>query len=380
MSKLFISLFAVSFFLNFSIGLSQGTKRKTLHLQVYTEGVCLPMTKAVNYEVNRTRIAKNLLQSYGYYSTIYAIINSKDSGDFNPQSNHQLQSSSISLDSERQYELILLNYRGFIHPNPDSMVISISKLETDAQVIIAFKKGRFSLKKMKLYKKLNPEQFPNFNSLNKAVSRNTLKLDSMAYFKNGKIKAKYYRFADNFPLYFVEEFDFINPRTYSCGFRLIQNYSSPFGYQNKPIWGNTDVTKYGYWKYFVNGEKIGHELWASTLQEKYQWHSNGQLKYASKIGYSNKPRYYICYHESGKIKEEFIAKTTKNNPSIKKYHYSKEGKLLLINTYYSNNGISKQSLIKREIFYPSGKLKMEENFLRVYTIKYYNEDGTERKN
>ena len=47
--------------------------------------------------------------------------------------------------------------------------------------------------------------------------------------------------------------------------------------------------------------------------------------------------------------------------------------------YNSDDGILKNELNKRTIYYPSGQIKVEENFGTYYTIKYYNEDGTERK-
>jgi antitoxin component YwqK of YwqJK toxin-antitoxin module len=115
-------------------------------------------------------------------------------------------------------------------------------------------------------------------------------------------------------------------------------------------------------------------------KEKYEWYPSGSLKFTSHYGASYNLSKHTIYLENGAIKEEYLAQTPTQNSVIKSYYYSPEGVLLLINTYNSNNGITKQGLIKRELFYPSKKLKMVEILGTNYSIKYYNEDGTERIN
>ena len=231
---------------------------------------------------------------------------------------------------------------------------------------------------MKFFKTIGKNSLPDFQKTKNKELTNGLKLDSTAYYKNGKKKAKYYRFSDNFPLYFVKEFDSLISGTYSQGFRLISNYKiNQIGY-NPSINSNPDVTKYGYWEYFVDEEKVKHELWASMLQEQFEWYPSGQLKFKAEFASYNKQKCHYKYLENGDIKEEFLSQTTKRISVIRSYNYSSSGKLILINTYSSPNGIMKKELLKRELFYPSGKLKMAENFVGTYTIKYYKEDGAER--
>ena len=161
---------------------------------------------------------------------------------------------------------------------------------------------------------------------------------------------------------------------------MISNYNQQTLNSQQSIWANPDNTKYGYWEYFENGKRVKHEMWMSVLQEKYEWYPSGKLKFISHYGHYNKEKKHVFYLENGSIMEEFHFQTKTRRSFIKSYEYSSLGKIILINTYNSINGITKQGLQKREVFYPSGKLKMMENFTGGYQIKYYNEDGTERIN
>ena len=233
---------------------------------------------------------------------------------------------------------------------------------------------------MKFYKALNSDESPNFRAEKSLPFKNTLKLDSTAYFPNGKKKANYYLVTANFPLYYVQEFDSINPNSYAQGFRMMSNYLVRGAPMNQSIWDNSENTKYGYWEYVENGKRIKHEMWASMCQQKFEWYPSGQLKSATHYGQSNKELKHSYYLQNGAIKEEFHVQSATRNSFIKSYAYSAKGIVILITTYHSINGISKQKLQKRELFYPTGKLKMEENYVGTYTITYYNEDGTKRIN
>ena len=361
-------------------GYSQDTNTVELHIQLYDQGICTPMLPSTRYSTSMYQKTKPVLKSGSYFSTIYASVNSLDSAHLIPQSNHLLQSSSLKFNPSLDYELVFFRYDGFNRDSPESMTIKISKLDSDSQVILAFKKGSFTLKKMKLFKKLKPNAGPDFKSVKRKDFKNTLKLDSTAYFRNGEKKAKYYIVSQNYPLYYVQEFDSVKPGCYSQGFHLMQNYNTHGVSLGQSVWTKSESAKYGYWEYFENDKRIKHELWASKLQQKFEWYPSGQLKRIRHLGDFNKQMTYTYYLENGDIKEEFQAQSTIQKSSIKTYGYSIQGELILINTYNSSNGITKQGLQKREIFYPSGKLKMEENYVGIYTIKYYNKDGTEKVN
>lgn len=250
-------------------GHSSQKDTSTLHIQVYVDGICIPMSKSIYYPTSKFQKSKSVLQSSLYYSTIYTSVTSLDSADLNPQSNHQLQSSSLQFDPSLEYKLIFLHYKGFDRTSVDSMVIEISKLDSDAQITLQFKKGNFKLAKMKSFKKLKNNEPPIFRINDTPPYKNALKLDSKVFFDNGKLKAKYYILYPNFPLYYVQEFDSVN-NNYAQGFRLLQNNNAiNIGYAQS-IWANDDYSKHGYWEYFENGVRIKHEMWSSMLQEKYE--------------------------------------------------------------------------------------------------------------
>lgn len=362
------------------IGLGEDSNKVKLHIQLYDAGICRSMTPLVYSSTSRYQKTKSVFQSGAYYSTMYAGVCSADSSDLSPEINHERQSISLLFNPKLDYKLVLLRYNGFDRSAPDSMVIKISKLNTDAQLIIPFKKGKFSLQKMKHFKKLKTGMYPEFRTTEATRFKNSLKLDSTAYFSNGKTKAKYYLLYPNFPLYFVREFDQKNLNCYAQGFRLIQNQNIEGFSYGQGIWSDQNTTKYGYWEYFENDKRVKHEMWASVLQEKFEWYLSGQLKYATYSTQPNREIKHIHYLENGAIEKEFYTNPTSKKSYIRRYSYSPQGKIILISTYESSNGISKQGLRKRELFYPSGKLKMEENHTDGYSIKYYNEDGSERIN
>lgn len=361
-------------------GKSKGLETVALHIQVYNQGICIPMMESNFYSTSRYQKAKMVFQSGSYYSTIYAYVNSLDSGDLKPRANHELQSCSLQFKPTLKYELVVLRYDGYNRIEADTMRIRIDKLTNDAQIILRFKKGKFKLKKSKYFKKLIMNTTPDFRSVERKAFKNKLKIDSTAYFTNGRIKANYYVVSPNFPLIYVQEFDSANTNTYSRGYHLLSNYKKQTIPVVKPLRPNNAGTKYGYWEYFENGLRTKHEIWASILQQKFEWYPSGQLKSATHFAFYNKEAKHIRYLENGAIKEAFYAQTKTVISFLKSYAYSSRGDVILINTYYSSNGISKQGLQKRELFYPSGALKMEENFVGTYTITYYNEDGTKRKN
>jgi hypothetical protein len=317
-----------------------------------------------------------------YYSTLQVYVDSPDSAHLHPQSNHQIQAGSLNLNPKKEYQLVITRSEGFNKNTLDSMVIKIAHLDKDAQLIIPFQKGTFTLNKMKFYKELKESESPNFMNEESLPFKNTLKSVTTTFYSNGNKKAHYYQFYPNFPLYFVQEFDSVNPNHYAQGFRYINIISATNfdQFTTHSIWTNPYTNKYGYWEYFEDDKRLRLELWASTLQEKYEWYPSGSLKFSSQYGASNNLSKHTIYLENGAIKEAYLAQTPTQNSVIKSYCYSPEGVLLLINTYNSNNGITKQGLIKRELFYPSEKLKMVEILGTNYSIKYYNEDGTERIN
>ncbi len=362
--------------------MSQSSASSELHIQLYDQGICVPLLETNRYSTSRYYKSKSVFQSGAYYSTIYVYVNSLDSGDLKPQTNHQLQCGSLQFNSSLDYELVLLKYDGFNKSSPDSMVIHISKLAEDAQLILPFKKGKQSLERMKYFNTLKKKNSPKFAPENDKRLTNQLKLDSTTYFANGGIKTKYFKVADNFPLYYMQEFDSINPSQIAQGFRLLSYYKKgqEMPLAQSSIWTNNTNSKYGYWEYFERDKRFKHELWAGTLQQKFEWYPSGQLKFASFSGHSKQDMKHVYYLEDGKVKEEFFTQTNTRRSAIKEYSYSKKGDLILVETYDSLNGITRQGLQKRELYYPTGSLKMEENFIGVYSIKKYNPDGTERVN
>jgi antitoxin component YwqK of YwqJK toxin-antitoxin module len=359
-------------------GRSQDTNTVELHIQLYDEGASIPVREAVSYSASRYQKLKQVFVSETYFSTIYVSVKSKDSAEVYPQINHKLQSFSLQFNPKLDYELIIGRYDGFDKSSPEIMVIEISNLENDAQLMLPFKKGDFVLQKMKYFEAIQAISSPQFQSENRDNIKNNLKLDSTAYFLNGNKKAKYYVVTDQFPLYYVEEFDSINSSFYSQGFRLLTNRNGVKSQTSQPVWTIRDNTKYGYWEYFENGKRVKHELWTAVIKEKYEFYPTGQLKSEFIFGDSNTESKYTYYLENGNLKEEFFTEPKTRKSYIKSYVYSPQGTALIINIYNSSNGRTRQGLHRRELFYPSGKLKMEENFDRTYDIKYYNEDGTRR--
>jgi len=258
------------------------------------------------------------------------------------------------------------------------MIISISNLDSDAQLILPFEKGHHTLSKMKYFEKLNSGTPVDFISAQSKGLECSLKLDSTAYYSNGNTKAKFYVITEHFPLYYVQEFDSIMTSSYSQGFHLMSNYKTPQPTYYQSVWASPSNSKYGYWEYIENGSRVKHEIWASMLLEQYEWYSSGQLKSETYYGQTHGEMKHAHYLENGSIAEDYNMASTTVGSFLKAYAYNSKGALILINTYHSLNGISTQGLQKREAFYPSGVLKMEENYVGTYSIKYYNEDGTER--
>ena len=361
-------------------GITQSMNSIELHFQIYDQGICYPMEQSVKYNSSQHLKTKTVLQSSAYYSTIYAEVISKDTADIKPQINHELQSSSLKFNPNLDYELIIYKYDGFDRAEHESMVIKISKLDYNAQLIIPFKKGEYNLDELKYFKDLDSNTQPNFREITKDKDlKNNLNLDSTAYFLKGDIKAEYYKISGNFPLYFVKEFDSLNKDLHAQGLRLLTNYNHITEQSYQSIWADSDNTKYGYWEYFENVKCVKHEFWAPAMSHQYTYYPSGHLKTSIDLGRSNNSAKYTYYLENGLIIEESEKIEQTRQYLIKSNIYSKDGTLVQINTFKSLNGFTKQDLYKREIFYPSGKIKIEEILQGTYLIKYYNEDGTEKR-
>jgi len=278
-----------------SFSFAQDTNTVELHLQIYDQGVCIPMHESIYYSTSKFQKSKQVFQCGSYYSTLYVYVNSTDSAHLLPQSYHQHQSGSLKFNPQLNYELVFLRSNGFNRNTPDSMIIEISKLDKDAQITLPFKKGRFKLKKMDLFQGLESNGTPDFKKSSIDVGKQKMKLDSTAYFDNGKKKAEYFIYAKDFPLYYVKEYDATNPDNYSQGFRLLTSYKIPNTefFLGNSIWTNADYTKYNYWEYFENGACVKHELWASVMQHKHEWYPSGQIKSTLQSGQTNKASKYV---------------------------------------------------------------------------------------
>lgn len=386
MTSIIQSFLLCCFLIPIGMGRAQQAETVKLHLQLYNQGICIPMSVSSSYNAYPNQKNKTVFSCGSYYSTITISINSKDTADITPLANHKLQSASLQLHTESTYELTITRSNGFNRNEPEIMQIQISKLNSDAQLLIPFKKGSYELEKMKYFKKLRKNAIPDFLNINKEI-KNELKLDSTAYFSNGKVKAKYYSLYDNFPLKYIREFDSINSENYAQGFRLMIQTHSLYKANNKPVWGNTDAAKYNYWEYIENGVRVKHEFWAGTIKEQFEWYPSGQLKAENYYDRGHYNPYYnsqsrilnhALYLENGNKKQEFYTNLSTRSTFLENYSYSSEGKLVLLSTYSSSNGVTLQELQKRVLFYPSGQIKMEENFLGTYTITYYNEDGSQK--
>ncbi len=358
----------------------QDTVVSKLHLKIYDEGVCYPMVRSNNYSETYRPYPLTVLQSAGYYSTIFATVRATGASDLNPQHDHKTLSSSLQFNNKLDYVLVIFRSKGFDRTTPDSMVIKISELDCDAQLVLPFKTGKYNLQKMKFFTPIKKNEAPNFLSTESYGIKNELKLDSTAYFANGKSKALYYEVAASFNLFFVQEFDSIDPMSYAQGFRLMSNYHYPAHDKKLPIavYGNKETNKYGYWEYFENGVCIQHEMWTGWLNGQYVWYPSRKIKWENHFDYYSQKPNKVYYLENGAIKENFYLDETSRVPLLKIYAYSDDGHVAIVKTFKSANGITKQELVKRELFYPSGQLKMEENFTGNYTVKYFNENGTER--
>jgi hypothetical protein len=379
MNRIIQYIFYSVILLQSALVIAQESNSVELHFQIYDEGICIPMS--INYHHNSTKNQeKRLVFNTGFnLNRFYVSIKVKDSSDLKPNTNHKLKSSSLTLKSNLDYEIEILKYSNTDGKEEKKMNIKVSELKSDAQVIILLNKGEYKLNEMKHFKLIERNTSPDFKSKDRKAIKHTLKLDSTSYYANKKKKANFYIFPGTNNLYFTEEFDSINERKNAQGVRLIQPNHNNLVWSKQSVWADSDNTKCGYWDYFENDTLAKHELWASVIQERFEWYPEGQLKSESYFVRSNDELKHAYYLKNGAIKEIFTVDPTTKLSQIKTYAYSPDGTVVLINTYKSLNGIIKQGLIKRELFYPSGKLKMEENLgQRNYSIKYYNEDGTER--
>lgn len=359
--------------LSSSLSFNQSNNSSTLHLQFYHEGICDPIEISTHYSNNIYQNTRTVFQSGGYYSTVFMLVRTKDTSDLNPQTHHQSKSSSIELNPLLDYDLIITNYKGFNRINADSMIVKIEKLKHDAQVVIPFKKGTFALKEMTHFKKIEKNSIPFFETRDKLGIKLKLKLDSTAFYKNGNVKSKVYLITKNFPLFYSQEFDSATSSLTAEGcLLLLQNNSNT----NNAVWKDNLSNKYGYWNYYFNEAFYKHEVWAGYKFGEYEWYQNGQLKSEHSTSQYNKPTTKKYYLKNGLLKEEFVTSTNNRNNFLKEYFYSSKGKITMINTFKSLNGITREELVKRKLFYSTGALKTEENYENNYHIKHYNEDGT----
>lgn len=378
MIRNFYVLICCGFLLFSSKTIAQESRLVDLHFQIYDQGICLPLQVSPYYSTSQFQATKRVFASAAHYSTLHVFVNSADSADLNPQVNHKTQSSALSLKSLQTYDLVVLRQKGYNTNEIDSMVIKIASLDSNAQLLIPFQKGTFDLDEMSGFNTFKSDRIPSFSTYEGKDATKLLKLDSTAYYNNGRIKAKFYEYAEHYPLYYVQEFDSIQEESYAQGFHLLSNYNGPVISVNHSVWTNNDNTKYGYWECFEKGKRKKHEFWASVPYEKYEWYASGELKSETTIGNYGQGMKYAQYLENGLIKEEFHTHSQTNIGAIKSYAYSSKGELVMISTYKSSNGITKQELIERSLFYPSGQLKLEEQLGTSYSIKHYNEDGTEK--
>ncbi|RFC53161.1 hypothetical protein [Brumimicrobium aurantiacum] len=370
----------VALMLHPDISFGQNDNTSQLHIKLVHDGITYPLIVSNNYPTSKNYKIRTVFSTSTYYSRIYILLKSKDTSDVFPKENHKIQSGRLSLKSDQNYQLKIIKQDGFNLNIQDSMVISIKKLEKDAQLILDFKKGKYQLEKMKTFQTLKKSELPHFNSYNFQEHKIKLKLDSTAYFKNGNVSVKYFLVTKNFPLIYVQEFDSINPSKFAQGFRLITAYKHPQGPQiNLGNWTQNSNNKYGYWEYFQNENKYKHEFWSSVLLESYEWFNPKKLKEVYTFQQRNYNTTIKVYFKNGLLKSEFTRIHQPYSAELKEYNYNEEQNLILLNVYHSDDGILKNKLKKRLIYYPTGKLKMEEKFDSQYNIKYYNEDGTERK-
>lgn len=361
---------------------SRDTNSIELHLQLYDQGICFPLRESKNYSTSKHQKVKSVFQCGSYFSTIHVYVESRDSADLQPQENHQFQSSSLKFNPKLKYQIVIVRNQGFESTKPDSMVIFVENLNQAAQMQLSFTKGSYKLKALDSYEKIETNAAPNFIREAHFRMKKYLKLDSTDYYNNGEKKTEYYIYEKNFPFYYVQEFDSLNPLNIARGFRMLSQYKNPQlarPYQLS-VWSNSDYTKYDYWEYYEDGVLVKHELWASQLQQTFEWYPSGQLQSKTDLGSFNQVASYSRYLENGLIKEELTPPQGVETAEIKSYIYSTDGSLVQINTYHSDGGMKKREMKRRSVFYPSGQLKIEEQLGRHYTIKYYNEDGTNRNN
>ncbi len=355
-----------------------------LYLQVCNQGVIVPLYKSNSYMLYPNE-HQQLFACESYYHTLNISIRTKDSTHLNPTSDHKLQAGLIEINKDQEYELEISRKKGFDNTSGlEYMKVQISKLNTNGQVIIPFKEGAYKLKEMKFFDPLDLGESPDFFS-SRAAFKNEMKLDSTSHYTNGSVKAKYFIQYPNYPLYYVEEFDSISKEMTAAGFRMLIKQVDYWAINKKAVWSNTNLNKYGYWEYFKEGVRTKHELWAGGLMEEFHWYSVGKLKYEfhqSTPYPQNKDSEvlkFAHYLSNGNMDHRCFSNNSNRSSFLEFYTYDNKGRILLLERYSCIDGISPEKLIHRSLYYPNGQLKMSEEIKPSYQIKYFNNDGTEKK-
>jgi hypothetical protein len=357
---------------------AEDTNSVALHLQIYNEGICLPLVPNQPGNTTPKNYPIQVFESGGYYRNFFVSIKSDTPTAFSPRVNHLLQAGVIQLKPNTNYEILLVRYHGFNNAQPDTMRIKVKELTNNAQVMLGFKQGTFSLNKIKSFKKLTKNTDSSFDRSDENQFENTLKIERTTHYANGNLKVRVYRLAENFPLKYVQEFDSLFPENYAQGYRM-EVAQAGINRRLSSIWKTGDVTKYGYWEYFEEGKRIKLELWQTYPQKQFEWHKSGELKKETHFGAINKVDRHKEYTADGKVIIEFERSATAQQDGIMDcYLFTENGMLAMCNSYASSNGVTRKDLVKRVVYYPSGQPKMEERFEGGYTVKNYNEDGTEK--
>jgi hypothetical protein len=356
-----------------------------LYFQVYNQGVIIPLYPSNSYGLYPNQ-KQQIFACGTYYHTLNISVKTKDSTHLNPTSNHKIQAAFIEIQKDEVYELEISRKKGFDNTGGlEYMKIEISKLNTDGQLIIPFKAGTYKLKEMKFFDPLDIGESPDFFS-SRAAFKNEMKVDSTSRYSNGSLKAKYYEQYPNYPLYYVEEYDSITKELIASGFRLMIAQVDYWATTKKAVWSNSDLNKHGYWEYFKDGVRTKHKLWAGGLMEEFHWYSAGKLKYEFHqstpypIKNDSEVLKFAYYYPNGNIYRRCFSEKSSRTSFLEFYTYDKKGRILLLERYTCIDGVSPEKLIHRNLYHSNGRLKMSEEFSPSYQIKYFNPDGTEKKN
>ncbi|PKR79805.1 hypothetical protein CW751_13320 [Brumimicrobium salinarum] len=372
--KRIIQLFSLLSFV-FSSPFASGQKNEhQLHFQLKSNGISIPLIKSNRYETTQIGEIKKVFESGTYYRLFEVEVITNDTSDLVPVSNHKWQSAALTLRVKEKYQVIISSSEGNLNQAPKKMILDISHFKNNAQVVIDFKKGEFELKKLESYSII--DTVPNFEVKKGDEVKINLKAHQTFRFSNGEKKAVYYKLSEDFPLYYVQEFDSIQQGKFAQGMRLIQGELSDINSEcNTPLTSEEHQNKYGYWEYFAENAMVKLAYFSYNLREKYEWFPIGELKSELIINNANKIQKNVSYLENGQIKSELLQQNGGNQYRITYNFYLDNGKLIMRKVYHSSNGINKEKLIERTTFYDSGELRMHETLGKNYNIRKYDKDG-----